>query len=526
MFQLVLVLAALAVLFYYFAIKPMSYWKERGIKQTKPVWLLGDNWGTVLKTHSLVDFVQYVYDQCPDVRYFGLYQMVTPTLAIRDPDLIKHIAVKDFEHFTDHRQMIPENADPLLGKNLFSLKGQTWRDMRPILSPTFTSSKMRTMFVLMSECGENFIKYFLNMNNKDTVEMEMKDTFRRFTNDVIATTAFGVKTDSLKDRDNEFFVMGKRAVDFGFWRSLKFFGYFLIPRVLGFFKVSIFGQDMTDFFMDLINRTVRTREEKGIVRPDMIHLLMEAKKGIQQKEEKVIDTGFAVVEEVDLGNGKGAKEITNIDIAAHAMVFFFAGFDGVSSLMCFTTYELAVNPDIQNRLREEIEETLRECNGKLTYEGLLKMKYLDMVVSETLRKWPIAVMADRICTRSYTIPPTTPEEKPLFLEKDTLLLFPIWAIHRDPAFYENPDRFDPERFNDENKSKINPYTYLPFGIGPRNCIGSRFALLETKVVLFYLLSNFIIEPSAKLNVPLKISKKQFNVTAEGGFWFNLKKLNK
>lgn len=80
------------------------------------------------------------------------------------------------------------------------------------------------------------------------------------------------------------------------------------------------------------------------------------------------------------------KELTNLDIAAQAMIFFFAGFDSVSSVMSFMAYELAVNIVIQNRLRKEIEDTLEECKGIITYEALLKMKYMDMVVSGKVRK--------------------------------------------------------------------------------------------------------------------------------------------
>nr|XP_023020268.1 cytochrome P450 9e2-like [Leptinotarsa decemlineata] len=199
-------------------------------------------------------------------------------------------------------------------------------------------------------------------------------------------------------------------------------------------------------------------------------------------------------------------EITNLDIAAQALVFFLGGFDSSASLMCFMGYELAVNQDIQRKLRIEIEDTLEKCNGVITYDALLKMKYMDMIISESLRKWSNGVIADRVCTKPYTIEPVTAEEKPIYLAED-------------------PDRFDPERFNEENKDKINSYTYLPFGIGPRNCIGSRFALLETKLLFFKLLSKFEIVPTTKSGIPLKISTTTLNLNSEGGFLFAFKRIN-
>lgn len=154
-----------------------------------------------------------------------------PSLVIKDPNLLKQITVKDFEHFTDHRQLLPAENDPLWGNNLFALTGQKWRDMRATLSPSFTSNKMKAMFTLISECSENFVKYFKEQN-KDIITIEMKDTFTRFTNDVIATSAFGIKVDSLRDKNNQFYVMGKDMTSFsGFWKTVKFLGFLIIPSI-------------------------------------------------------------------------------------------------------------------------------------------------------------------------------------------------------------------------------------------------------------------------------------------------------
>ncbi|XP_056644717.1 cytochrome P450 9e2-like [Diorhabda sublineata] len=524
MLQLLLIASVLFGLFYHFFIRPMSYWKRLNVPQTKPWWFFGDSWGTVFKKHSFVDLTQYVYDAVPGSRYSGMYQFSVPTLLIKDPELIKQVCVKNFDHFTDHRGAIPEEADPLFGKNLFSLKGKRWRDMRSVVSPTFTSSKMKAMFILMSECGQSFTKFFLD-KNQDSLEVEMKDTFSRFTNDVIATTAFGVRTDSLKDPENEFFMMGKDVTNFTYWKSMKFFLYITLPKLCAFIKLRFLSRSITTFFTNIIDETIKMREEKGIVRPDVVHVLMEARKGNLQKEEKALDVGFAVVEEAELGTSS-VTEITNLDIAGHAMVFFFAGFDAVSTLMCFMCYELAINKDVQDRLREEIRSTFEKCNGKITYEALLKMQYMDMVVSESLRKWPIAVMTDRVCTQPFTIDAKTPEETTLRIDAGTPIMIPNFAIHRDPKYYPDPDRFDPERFNDKNKKNIDCYTYIPFGVGPRNCIGSRFALMEVKVAFFHILLNFELVPTAKTQIPLKISKSKLNITAEGGFWFAMNRLEK
>lgn len=280
------------------------------------------------------------------------------------------------------------------------------------------------------------------------------------------------------------------------------------------------------FFKNIIYETIKVREEKGIIRPDMINLLLEARRGAKQEETGVMETGFATVKEsADNEKFKKHRNFTNDEITSQALIFFVAGFETVSTAMSFGSYELACNRDVQDKLREEIRKTYKETNGKLTYDALLKMKYMDMVVSEILRKWPPVPGMDRVCTKPYTIEPVLPDEKPVPLKPGDVLWLPMQGVHRDPNNYPNPDKFDPERFSDENKVNIRPYTYIPFGSGPRNCIGSRLALLEMKTLLYNLLLSFEIVPTKKTKIPIVLNKKSLNHSCEGGFWLELKRVN-
>lgn len=132
-------------------------------------------------------------------------------------------------------------------------------------------------------------------------------------------------------------------------------------------------------------------------------------------------------------------------------------------------------------------------------------------------------MTDRIVTKEYTLEPELPGEKPLVLEEGTTLVIPILGMHYDPKFFPNPDKFDPERFSPENRHKIDPYSYIPFGIGPRNCIGSRFALMEVKTLIFYLLHNFEVVPTGKTEIPLKINKNAIAFLPKNGLYIGLKR---
>lgn len=522
-----LIIGGLCLLGYFALIAPFRHWTNRGVLQLSVGKLWLENLKAIVQLNPVADGLIKLYEMFPDSRYFGTYQVTKPLLLIKDVDLIKEIAVKKFDHFMDHNQLLDEESDPLWGKNLLSLKGKRWKDMRATLSPSFTSSKMKGMFNLMLECSETFVDYFRN-DNSETVTVELKDTFTRYATDIIASASFSITCNSLKERDNEFYIMGKEATNFsGFWKNVSLLLMVTSPRLANYLGLKVFTDKVSTFFRKLVLDNIKEREMKGIIRPDMIHLLIEAKKGRLKHDDHisgVMDRGFAVIEESAIGKEEKRQKIqlTDDDIIAQALIFFFAGFDTVSTLMCFTAYELAVNPFIQDKLRKEVDLTLEECKGHLTYEALLKMEYLDMVLSETLRKWPSGIASDRICVKPYIIQPEKDGEKPVHMQIGDIIMFPLYAVHRDAKFFPEPDRFDPERFSSENRSNILPGTFTPFGIGPRSCIGNRFALLETKCLFFNILKNFEIVVVEKSVVPIKLSRKQFNLNSEDGFWFGFK----
>lgn len=395
---------------------------------------------------------------------------------VRDPELIKQLAIKDFDHFEDHRSFLDDNTDVLFGNSLFMLKGAKWRDMRATLSPAFTGSKMRQMFDLVSECANDMSNYFLKqVANGETIKYEMKDLFSRYTNDVIASCAFGFKVNSMENKDNEFYVTGKQLANFGsLRRGIKLLFLKTVPWAMKFLDIQFIEKDVARFFKSMVLDTMALREEKAIFRPDMVNLLMNVRKGIVHNgaaEDKAHgeQEGFATVEESHIGKVTVRREWTDDEIVAQCFLFFAAGFDTTSTLLTFASYELALNPAVQNRLYEEIRDMNASLGGKrIDYDVLQKMKYLDQVITEALRKWPPAALTDRKCVRDYAY---DDGELKFKIEKGSAFWIPIYALHRDPKYYPEPEKFDPERFNDENKNNIVPGTYVPFGTGPRNCIG-------------------------------------------------------
>jgi cytochrome P450 len=179
-----------------------------------------------------------------------------------------------------------------------------------------------------------------------------------------------------------------------------------------------------------------------------------------------------------------------------------------------------LNPDIQKKLRDEIKLGIEENNGKLTYDMLFGFKYLDMVVNESLRKYPPAFIMRR-CTKDFHIPNTN-----LIVPKDTQININVFSFHRDSNYFSDPEKFDPERFSSENVDKIVPFTYLPFGMGPRKCIGGRFGLMQSKMSIAKLISNYEISTNSKTINPMEFSPPSLFLTVKNGLYLTMKKIQK
>lgn len=408
-----------------------------------------------------------------------------------------------------------------MGNSLISLCGDKWRQMRATLSPAFTGSKMRQMFDLVVECGEDIVQHFLDQaKNGQQIHIEMKDFFSRYANDVIATCAFGIKVNSFSDRDNEFFVSGKKIMAFGGSKRLvNLFVLILLPRLAKALNIKVFDESVANAFKTIFLDTMEFRHKNNIVRHDMINIMMQVREGSLKHhaaEDKPKESGdeFAVVEESEVGRKTSVtRQWSDNELLAQCFLFFFAGFETSSTMLTFAAYELVANPDIQEKLYDEIAATDDRLDGKrITYDALQQMRYLDQVICETLRKWPAAIQTDRSCVKDYLYD----DGKMKFtIEKGSNMVFSILGIQRDPKYYPNPDQFDPDRFSDANKDNIVPGTYLPFGVGPRGCIGSRFALMELKAILYHLLLNFSFEVNKDTQIPLKMKKGPVMATEKG-----------
>ncbi|KAM7354431.1 cytochrome P450 6a16 [Cochliomyia hominivorax] len=494
-YWLIIIWTVFSAVLAFFKLK-YTYWENRGVKQLE----INPIWGNIPKLTTLhhSQLLQEVYDAFKGkARLAGTYIYTKPIAVILDLDLVKTILIKDFSKFVNRFET--HNPKDVLAQHLFSADGEIWRNLRTKLTPTFTSGKMKYMFPTMVQVAQEFaLSFEKELEKSDSHCIDMYDMNARFTTDVIGSCVFGVQCNSLKDPNVEFRQIGKRI--FGrknFSIKYRLFSIFY-AKILIMLGVKRFPKDMENFFVRIVRETVLERERLNIKRNDFIDLLIDLK---NQKD----------------ANGKPLLSLNLV--AAQLFVFFAAGFETSSSNMSYGLYELAKNPDKQEKLRNEILENLEKHNNELTYEAMMEMSYLDQVITETLRLYPALAFLQRICMEDYPVPDTD-----VIIEKGTWVYVPVRAIHYDPDIYENPLEFQPERFHPSEVQSRHPQSFLGFGDGPRNCIGLRFGRMQVRIGLITLLTKFRFSLSDKTPDKVEFSKHSFVMIPDKGVWLKAEKL--
>lgn len=215
-------------------------------------------------------------------------------------------------------------------------------------------------------------------------------------------------------------------------------------------------------------------------------------------------------------------EVSDDDLFMQPLMFFFGGFSSISLTTGFLFHELAMHPAIQDRLYREIKQVDGNLGGApLSYDCLAELKFLDAVLSETMRFWSIAPATDRMVNKAYAI--ENSDGTKVQLNVGDAVWLPLDAIARDEKYFADPDRFIPERFLPENRQNLPTNVFLPFGCGPRICVASRFAVMKCKAMVYYVLLYFRLEKCAKTQDPIKLSTRSAFVEPDKGFWLQLRR---
>uniref|UniRef100_A0A8C6NQ92 unspecific monooxygenase n=1 Tax=Nothobranchius furzeri TaxID=105023 RepID=A0A8C6NQ92_NOTFU len=343
-------------------------------------------------------------------KIWGIYDGRQPVLCIADPAMIKSILIKEcYSLFTNRRNF---RLNGPLYDAVSIAEDDQWRRIRSVLSPSFTSGRLKEMFDIMKQHSANLTSSMKKMADKDE-PLELKEFFGPYSMDVVTSTAFSVDIDSLNNPSDPFVTNIKKMLKFDLFNPL-----FL------------------------------------------------------------------------------AIGLNDHEILSQSMIFIFAGYETSSSSLTFLAHSLATNPEVMKKLQEEIDATFPN-KAPIEYQALMEMEYLDCVINESLRIYPIAPRLERVAKASVEI-------NGLLIPKDMVVLVPTWPIHRDPELWPEPEKFKPERFSKANKEKIDPYTYMPFGAGPRNCIGMRFALVMMKLAIVEILQRYSFSVCKETEIPIEM----------------------
>ncbi|KXJ71990.1 hypothetical protein RP20_CCG019181 [Aedes albopictus] len=458
--------AILLVAFFIYLFQKWTYthWKRRGIPQLCPRFPLGEVSDTIRQRTSYSNRVAELHHQAvrDGHRFVGIYTLCQPVLLVTDVNLVRRILTVDFEYFADRGAHINETRNPLSG-HLIYLTGDKWRQMRQKLSPGFSTAKLNELFPTMMTCGRTLTAVIDKIRGRS---VPLHDLMTRFTVDVIASIGFGVECNSMWNPDEPFRQMGARSFLKSWKTSLRMLLAFVAPR---FLQLKLIDGDVEEYMRCLVRDAI-ARREAGEVRRDFMQMLVQLRNQVQLE-----DGGSWEMSNVDQN-----KAFTVEEMAAQSFVFLNGGYDTISSTLTFCMFELCRNESLLRRIHEEIVGVLAD-DRELCYEALEEMTFLESCIDETLRKYPISPVLFRVCTKAYQIP-----DSDVVVEKGTLVQISLVGLQRDPRYYEDPLKFDPERYG-ERRAETMPH--FSFGDGPRVCPGQQMSKAMIKMALVQMLAD-------------------------------------
>ncbi|EDO36004.1 predicted protein, partial [Nematostella vectensis] len=478
---------------------PFSFLKNLGIPGPKPWPFIGNLPILFKKKHDTYaqEYLVKTYG-----RLCGYYRGTRASILVADPEMAQQILVKEFDKFVNRgvsEGLLPLSSHiPPTDKNLISLQDDDWRRLRHFVTPTFSAVKIKQVVPLISESCRILVEQ-LGQACKDGKSVDVCRTYVKFTMETIVSTAFGIDCQTQTNPNDQFLSNAQRY--FGkpspFTILAVLFPYLqpiisVMVRRLGLGRQTEIGKSVM-FIVDAARQIIKHRRETGSKGVKYLHFPQGEPSGPRKKDLLEILLSAETTDD----DGKRKNKLSDDEIVAQCFTFILAGFQNTSNTMAFTSYLLALNPDKQDRLIEEIDDVAATVGDNFDYDTVLGMEYLDMVVQEALRLYPPGFRLGRTCNQSCTI-------NGQFFPKGCLVMIPVYAIHRDPEIWPEPEKFQPERFTAEAKQARHPYAYLPFGEGPRNCIGMRFALLKVKMALVYILRHYRLERCPETEVPLQL----------------------
>lgn len=450
-------LASILLSIYYISTLKFDYWKKKKVPFLNPVPILGNYGSYILLRQYIGKTTQDLYKKFPMEPYFGAFYGTEPVLVVRDPEVIKLVMTKDYYYFSS-REVSKYTDKEVFTRNIFFSGGDRWKVTRQNLTPLFSSSKMKNMFYLIENCTHIF-ETMLDKYMEESNEFEGRSMMARFTISGVCSCAFGIDTKTMEKPENNVFAkIANTIFENSTYRGFKNVVRAVWPALFYGAGFKSFPVSIDKFFSELLIGIFEGRGYKPSSRNDFVDLILGF-------SEKKYITGDSLS---NMKTGENKKTNLVVDdplLIAQCLTFFAAGFETTASTLSFTLYEIAKNQEVQKKVHEEIDGFLKRHNNQISYESLKELTYVDACIHEAMRLYPVLGVLTREVIDDYTFP------LGLQVEKEMRVHIPVYALHHDSKYFPEPEVFKPERFLPENRQSITPYSYLPFGEGPRICIG-------------------------------------------------------
>ncbi|EOY19021.1 hypothetical protein SCA6_000714 [Theobroma cacao] len=381
-------------------------------------------------------------------------------LLISDPDVVKDITICTSLDLGKPSYQHKQNG-PLLGQGILTSNGAVWAHQRKILAPELYMEKVKGMMNLMAQSSVTVVDSWNSKIDSEggVADIKIDDYMRSFSGDVISRACFG----SNYSKGEEIFL---KLRDLKKALSKKFFstgipGIRYLPT-----KANREGWKLEKEIRALILKVVKERKEAKSEK-DLLQMILES------------------ATSSDLG-----QEATDSFIVDNCKNIYLAGYETTAVSATWTLMLLASNPEWQDKARAEVLEI---CGGELPDATMLrKMKTLTMVINESLRLYPPVPVVSRELLEDMKF-------GDIHVPKGVSIWTLVVTLHQDPNIWgPDADEFNPERFADGVAAACKlPHVYMPFGVGPRICLGQNFAMAELKILLALILSNFKFSLSPK-----------------------------
>ena len=413
---------------------------------------------------------------------FIYYVGTKPVLVTEDLEVIKSITIKNFDSFIN-RPYLPQLMRKKKTRGLVMLCDEDWRRVRHILTPTFSSKKLKMMSPLIQECCENLKNKMAAVSDTDR-SVDVWKFFGIFTMEAVLATAFSRDIRSEANGKGDALTRAVAPVfqtfGLGADRVLIHISHFpwIVPLWKFFARRSEIAHNwdyLEDIALKLIEHRRNAMATNESVAQDLLQLMLEA----HDEEDKT--------------------KLSNDEIVATVTTFMLAGYETTSNALSYTAYLLALNPTIQDKLIKEINDYYEVNPDSSLYDAAENIEYITMILYESLRMFPPAHKLMRACKQTCAV------TDDLIIEEGVDINFPVFLLHRNPKYWPNPEKFDPERFNPNTEPSYPAFAYLPFGEGQRYCIGKRLALLEAKMMLVATLKDLQFKRCVDTEVPLELS---------------------